>query len=81
LIPGRDEGTLLVKVAQRFRPRPQPRYRSRAVFHLPRSTRFMLVSAFCQLDGMKQAYAHAIESGYRFYSYGDACLLFRGKAP
>jgi S-adenosylmethionine:tRNA ribosyltransferase-isomerase len=61
-----------------------PGYRFRAVdilltnFHLPRSTLFMLVSAFSGLDSMKQAYAHAIASGYRFYSYGDACLLFRG---
>ncbi|WP_291861758.1 tRNA preQ1(34) S-adenosylmethionine ribosyltransferase-isomerase QueA [Bradyrhizobium sp.] len=61
-----------------------PSYRFRAVdilltnFHLPRSTLFMLVSAFSGLDTMKQAYAHAISSGYRFYSYGDACLLFRG---
>jgi S-adenosylmethionine:tRNA ribosyltransferase-isomerase len=47
-------------------------------FHLPRSTLFMLVSAFSGLDVMKQAYAHAVRSGYRFYSYGDACLLFRG---
>ena len=39
----------------------------------------MLVSAFSGLDTMKQAYAHAIASGYRFYSYGDACLLFRGR--
>jgi S-adenosylmethionine:tRNA ribosyltransferase-isomerase len=60
-----------------------PGYRFRAVdilltnFHLPRSTLFMLVSAFSGLDTMKQAYAHAIKSGYRFYSYGDACLLFR----
>jgi len=60
-----------------------PGYRFRAVdilmtnFHLPRSTLFMLVSAFSGLDTMKQAYAHAIASGYRFYSYGDACLLFR----
>jgi S-adenosylmethionine:tRNA ribosyltransferase-isomerase len=46
-------------------------------FHLPRSTLFMLVAAFSGLDRMKAAYAHAIESGYRFYSYGDACLLFR----
>ena len=44
-------------------------------FHLPRSTLFMLVSAFCGLDIMQHAYAHAIEQGYRFYSYGDACLL------
>jgi S-adenosylmethionine:tRNA ribosyltransferase-isomerase len=61
-----------------------PGYRFRAVdilltnFHLPRSTLFMLVSAFSGLETMKRAYAHAIESGYRFYSYGDACLLFRG---
>ena len=46
-------------------------------FHLPRSTLFMLVAAFSGLDIMKRAYAHAIEAGYRFYSYGDACLLFR----
>ena len=44
-------------------------------FHLPRSTLFMLVSALMGLDRMKAAYAHAIESGYRFYSYGDASLL------
>jgi len=62
-----------------------PGYRFRAVdilltnFHLPRSTLFMLVSAFSGLDRMKSAYAHAIENGYRFYSYGDACLLFRAK--
>lgn len=60
-----------------------PGYRFRAVdilltnFHLPRSTLFMLVSAFSGLDTMKQAYRHAIAAGYRFYSYGDACLLFR----
>jgi S-adenosylmethionine:tRNA ribosyltransferase-isomerase len=46
-------------------------------FHLPRSTLFMLVSAFAGLDVMQRAYAHAIASGYRFYSYGDACLLLR----
>jgi len=45
-------------------------------FHLPRSTLFMLVSAFAGLDRMKSAYAHAISSGYRFYSYGDGSLLF-----
>jgi S-adenosylmethionine:tRNA ribosyltransferase-isomerase len=60
-----------------------PGYRFRAVdvlmtnFHLPRSTLFMLVAAFCGLDVMRAAYAHAIAAGYRFYSYGDACLLFR----
>ncbi len=46
-------------------------------FHLPRSTLFMLVSAFAGHERMHAAYAHAIESGYRFYSYGDACLLER----
>ena len=46
-------------------------------FHLPKSTLFMLVSAFAGLERMKSAYAHAIEEGYRFYSYGDACLLER----
>jgi S-adenosylmethionine:tRNA ribosyltransferase-isomerase len=63
-----------------------PGYRFRAVdilltnFHLPRSTLFMLVSAFSGLATMKQAYAHAIGGGYRFYSYGDACLLFRDRS-
>jgi S-adenosylmethionine:tRNA ribosyltransferase-isomerase len=62
-----------------------PGYRFRAVdalltnFHLPRSTLFMLVAAFCGLDVMRRAYAHAIAAGYRFYSYGDACLLFRAQ--
>jgi S-adenosylmethionine:tRNA ribosyltransferase-isomerase len=60
-----------------------PGYRFRAVdilmtnFHLPRSTLFMLVAAFSGLDRMQRAYAHAIASNYRFYSYGDASLLFR----
>jgi S-adenosylmethionine:tRNA ribosyltransferase-isomerase len=44
-------------------------------FHLPRSTLFMLVSALMGLDRMQAAYAHAIDAGYRFYSYGDASLL------
>jgi S-adenosylmethionine:tRNA ribosyltransferase-isomerase len=58
-----------------------PGYRFKAIdglitnFHLPRSTLFMLVSALMSLDVMKAAYAHAIEAGYRFYSYGDASLL------
>lgn len=46
-------------------------------FHLPRSTLFMLVAAFMGLPLMQQAYAEAIARGYRFYSYGDACLLMR----
>ena len=60
-----------------------PGYRFRAVdmlltnFHLPRSSLFMLVSAFSGLEGMKRAYAHAMDKRYRFYSYGDACLLER----
>ena len=59
-----------------------PGYQFRAIdllltnFHLPRSTLFMLVAAFSRLDTMKRAYAHAVRSGYRFYSYGDACLLY-----
>jgi len=58
-----------------------PGYRFRATdglmtnFHLPRSTLFMLVSALMGLDVMKRAYAHAIEAGYRFFSYGDSSLL------
>ena len=44
-------------------------------FHLPRSTLFMLVSAFSGLESMHRAYAHAIAQKYRFYSYGDACWL------
>ncbi len=58
-----------------------PGYRFRGIdglvtnFHLPRSTLFMLVSALMGLDRMQAAYAHAIATGYRFYSYGDASLL------
>jgi S-adenosylmethionine:tRNA ribosyltransferase-isomerase len=60
-----------------------PGYRFRATdmlltnFHLPRSTLFMLVCAFSGFERMRAAYAHAIAGGYRFYSYGDACLLYR----
>ena len=49
-------------------------------FHLPRSTLFMLVSAFAGTRRMKHAYAHAMDAGYRFYSYGDATLLHREAA-
>jgi S-adenosylmethionine:tRNA ribosyltransferase-isomerase len=61
-----------------------PGYRFRAVdglltnFHLPKSTLFMLVSAMMGLERMRAAYAHAVEGGYRFYSYGDASLLLPG---
>ncbi len=64
-----------------------PGYRFRVVdvlmtnFHLPRSTLFMLVAAFSGLERMRAAYAHAVDAGYRFYSYGDATLLFRDQAP
>ncbi|MFI4936023.1 MAG: S-adenosylmethionine:tRNA ribosyltransferase-isomerase, partial [Caulobacterales bacterium] len=60
-----------------------PGYRFRAVdvlmtnFHLPKSTLFMLAAAFAGVQRMRAAYAHAIASGYRFYSYGDASLLWR----
>jgi S-adenosylmethionine:tRNA ribosyltransferase-isomerase len=60
-----------------------PGYRFRMVdklmtnFHLPRSTLFMLVSAFAGLETMKNAYNHSITNGYRFYSYGDTSLLSR----
>jgi S-adenosylmethionine:tRNA ribosyltransferase-isomerase len=60
-----------------------PGYRFRAAdglmtnFHLPKSTLFVLVSAFAGLPAMRAAYAHAIETGYRFYSYGDTSLLWR----
>ena len=60
-----------------------PGYRFKCVdglmtnFHLPRSTLFMLVSAFAGMARMRAAYEHAIASGYRFYSYGDASLLWR----
>ncbi|MEC8029583.1 MAG: tRNA preQ1(34) S-adenosylmethionine ribosyltransferase-isomerase QueA [Pseudomonadota bacterium] len=59
----------------------KPGYRFRAAdmlltnFHLPKSTLFMLVSAFSGLNTMKKAYNHAVQNNYRFYSYGDACLL------
>jgi S-adenosylmethionine:tRNA ribosyltransferase-isomerase len=72
--PFRDETAIFIT----------PGYRFRAAdllitnFHLPRSTLFMLVAAFSGLDTMQRAYAHAIAAGYRFYSYGDACLLHPG---
>jgi S-adenosylmethionine:tRNA ribosyltransferase-isomerase len=62
-----------------------PGYRFRAAdglmtnFHLPKSTLFMLVSAFAGLDTMRAAYAHAVADGYRFYSYGDTSLLWKAE--
>ncbi len=62
-----------------------PGFRFRAVdvlmtnFHLPKSTLFMLVSAFAGMDTMRGAYEHAIAEGYRFYSYGDSSLLIRAE--
>jgi len=59
-----------------------PGYTFRAIdalmtnFHLPRSTLMMLVAAFSGLERIKRAYTHAVHNGYRFYSYGDACLLW-----
>lgn len=60
-----------------------PGYKFRAVdvlltnFHLPKSTLFMLVSAFAGLENMRAAYSHAVAEKYRFFSYGDCCLLFK----
>jgi S-adenosylmethionine:tRNA ribosyltransferase-isomerase len=71
LKPFRGETSIFITPGYRFR------YVDRLLtnFHLPRSTLFMLVSAFSGLDTMKEAYSHAIAERYRFYSYGDACLL------
>jgi S-adenosylmethionine:tRNA ribosyltransferase-isomerase len=77
-----DENGMIQPFAAETRLFITPGYRFRAIdvlltnFHLPRSTLFMLVSAFAGLERMKAAYAHAIAARYRFFSYGDACLLF-----
>src|SRR5690606_24434981 len=82
-----DPGGLVRPAAGETRLFITPGYRFRSVellltnFHLPRSTLFMLVAAFAGLERIKTAYAHAIERGYRFYSYGDACLLERSDRP
>jgi S-adenosylmethionine:tRNA ribosyltransferase-isomerase len=63
-----------------------PGYRFRAIdllltnFHLPRSTLLMLVSALAGSERIQAAYGHAIATGYRFFSYGDACLIERADA-
>lgn len=71
LKPFRGETDIFITPGYRFR------YVDRLLtnFHLPRSTLFMLVSAFSGLETMQQAYAHAVSKSFRFYSYGDACLL------
>ena len=78
----REDG--LLEAAQGFTKifiKPGHRFRTADLlmtnFHLPKSTLFMLVCAFSGVDLMKNAYAHAIAEGFRFYSYGDACLLHR----
>ena len=78
----REEGTIQPFAAETsFFITPGFRFRTVDIlmtnFHLPKSTLFMLVSAFSGLDQMKAAYHHAISNGYRFYSYGDSSLLFR----
>jgi S-adenosylmethionine:tRNA ribosyltransferase-isomerase len=71
LAPFSGETRLFITPGYRFR------YVDRLLtnFHLPRSTLFMLVASFTGLDLMRRAYAHAVDERYRFYSYGDACLL------
>ena len=71
LRPGSSETRLFIKPGYRFRVVD----RLLTNFHLPRSTLFMLVAAFSGLERMRRAYEHAIERRYRFFSYGDACLL------
>ena len=73
LVPFRGETDIFITPGYRFKLVD----RLMTNFHLPRSTLFMLVSAFAGLDRMKAAYEHAKTQGYRFYSYGDACLLER----
>jgi len=78
-----DEGGVVHPFSQDTAIFITPGYRFRAIdalltnFHLPQSTLFMLVSAFMGLDVMRAAYGYAINHDYRFYSYGDACLLER----
>jgi S-adenosylmethionine:tRNA ribosyltransferase-isomerase len=74
--PGTGETRLFITPGHRFRVVD----RLLTNFHLPRSTLFMLVAAFAGLERMQAAYGHAIAHGYRFYSYGDACLLERAEA-
>jgi len=75
--PFSGETNLFILPGYRFR----TAHRLLTNFHLPRSTLFMLVSAFAGVGRMREAYAHAIAGGYRFYSYGDCCLLDRMGDP
>jgi S-adenosylmethionine:tRNA ribosyltransferase-isomerase len=77
LVPAAGETRLFITPGFRFRVVD----RLLTNFHLPRSTLLMLVAAFAGLARIKAAYAHAIRRGYRFYSYGDACLLTRAVPP
>ena len=76
-----EDGVLPFQGETRLFIRPGFRFRTARLlltnFHLPRSTLFMLVCAYAGHDRMRAAYAHAIAAGYRFYSYGDACLIER----
>ena len=80
---GRGEKKRVLPICQSTNIFITPGYKFGAVdvlltnFHLPKSTLFMLVSAFAGLDEMKAAYAHAVAEKYRFFSYGDCCLLFK----
>jgi S-adenosylmethionine:tRNA ribosyltransferase-isomerase len=73
LQPGSGETALFITPGYRFRVVD----RLLTNFHLPRSTLFMLVAALAGLERMQEAYAHAIAERYRFFSYGDACLIDR----
>ncbi len=81
----RDDGSIAPYCGDtRLFIKPGHRFRSADLlvtnFHLPKSTLFMLVCAFSGTALMKQAYAHALRAGFRFYSYGDACLLHRAES-
>jgi S-adenosylmethionine:tRNA ribosyltransferase-isomerase len=71
--PGNGETDLFITPGFRFRVVD----RLITNFHLPRSTLLMLVSAFAEMDPVRAAYRHAIDHGYRFFSYGDAMLIDR----
>ena len=82
-LPEKERNTRVMSICRSTNIFITPGYKFGAVdmlltnFHLPKSTLFMLVSAFAGLDEMKKAYAHAVDEKYRFFSYGDCCLLFK----